>query len=248
VSGTMSLIEATMRADAEAVRVIGHNIANAQVTGYRRQIPVSATTQTFAAATDEATLNVQALEASAPSTQIATDLRTGSLQSTGRSLDVALEGSGFFVLQSASGSAMTLTRRGDLQVSADGVLTAANGDPVLGEQGVIDIGTGIPAIDADGTIRVGDEIIDRLRVVQVTHEETLQYLGNGIFAADDAAAVVVQVQASMRQGFLEVSNISPVGEMVQMMEAMRRFESAQRFARGYDQLMEKAISELGKVD
>jgi flagellar basal-body rod protein FlgF len=246
VSGTLSLIEATMRADAEAVRVIGHNIANAQVTGYRRQIPVTATAQTFAAAADEATLNVQALEASAPTTQIATDLRAGTMQSTGRPLDVALEGSGFFVLQSASGS--LLTRRGDLQVSAEGVLVAANGDPVLGEQGIIDIGTSIPVIDADGTIRVNEAVVDRLRVVQVMQEEALQYLGNGIFAADDAASVVTQDQASMRQGFLEASNISPVGEMVQMMEAMRRFESAQRFARGYDQMMEKAISELGKVD
>lgn len=246
MSGTMSLIEATMRADAEAVRVIGHNIANAQVVGYRRQIPVSSAAETFAAAADEAVANMQSLGMSAPTTHIASDLRAGTLQSTGRPLDVALEGSGYFVLQGTSGS--LLTRRGDLQVSADGILTAANGDPVLGEQGVIEIGIGTPVIDADGTIRVDGAVLDRLRVVQVTQEEALQYLGNGMFVANDTAGVVTQDQALLRQGFLESSNISPVGEMVQMMEAMRRFEGAQRFARGYDQLMEKAISELGKVE
>jgi flagellar basal-body rod protein FlgF len=245
VSGTMSLIEATMRADAEAVRVIGHNIANSQVAGYRRQIPVSGISSTFAAATDEASLQMQAADMMAPTTHIETDLRAGALKSTGRALDVALEGSGFFVLQGAAGS--LLTRRGDMQVSAEGTLIAATGEPVLGEQGAIDIGTGTPVIAADGTVRVNDEIIDRLRVVQVTNEAGLEYLGNGLFSASDDAGVVIQEQALLRQGFLEASNISPVGEMVQMMEAMRRFESAQRFARGYDQLMEKAISELGKV-
>lgn len=241
----MSVIEATMRADAEAVRVIGHNIANAQVVGYRRQIPVNSLSTTFAAAADEAALSMRALEMSAPTTHISADLRAGSLQSTGRSLDVALEGSGYLVLQGASGS--LLTRRGDLQVSAEGMLTAATGELVLGEQGPIEIGTGTPVIAADGTISVNEQMVDRLRVVQVTNGEGLQYLGNGMFSASDTAGVVTQEQALLRQGFLESSNISPVGEMVQMMEAMRRFESAQRFVRGYDQLMEKAISELGKV-
>jgi flagellar basal-body rod protein FlgF len=241
----MSLIEATMRADAEAVRVIGHNIANAQVVGYRRQIPVSSVATTFAAAADEATLSMQALEMSAPTVQIETDTRSGTLQSTGRSLDVALEGGGYLVLQGSNGP--LLTRRGDLQVSADGILTAASGEPVLGDQGPIEIGTGVPVIAADGTLSMNDQVIDRLRVVQVTQPEALEYLGNGLFVANDAAGLVTQDQALLRQGFLESSNISPVGEMVQMMEAMRRFESAQRFARGYDQMMEKAISELGKV-
>lgn len=244
VSDTMALIEATLRADAEAVRVIGHNIANAQVTGYRRQIPVSSVSETFATLADEADAELRATQLMAPTTAVQTDLRAGSMRSTGRPLDVALQGTGFFVVQSSAGT--LLTRKGDLQVSAEGLLTT-NGAPILGEQGAIDIGTGVPAIDADGTVRVDDQVLDRLRVVQITDESALQYLGNGMFSVG-SGAVVADQQASLRQGFLEESNISPVGEMVQMMEAMRRFESAQRFARGYDQLMEQAIRELGKVD
>lgn len=246
MSGTMSLIEAMMRADAEAVRVIGHNLANAQVTGYRRQIPVTSVSATFASIADEASASTQAAQMTAPTTNIRTDMRAGSMRSTGRPLDVALEGSGFLVLQATDGT--RLTRKGDLQVSADGLLTAATGAAVLGERGVIDIGTGVPVIEADGTVRVDGQVVDRLQVVQVTDEAALQYVGNGMFTVSDGAVVVTQEQASLRQGFLEESNVSAVGEMVQMMEAMRHFESAQRFARGYDQLMERAISELGKVD
>jgi len=242
----MSLIESMMRADAEAVRTIGHNIANAQVTGYRRQIPVKSVAETFASLADQADSNLRAAELMAPETHIRTDMTAGSMRSTDRPLDVALEGSGFLVLQSSDG--IRLTRKGDLQVSAEGLLAAANGDAVLGEGGVIDIGTGVPVIDADGTVRVDGQVLDRLQVVQVTDETALQYLGNGLFGVSDAAAVVSQEQVSLRQGFLEESNVSAVGEMVQMMETMRHFEGAQRFARGYDQLMERAISELGKVD
>lgn len=244
MSDTMALIEATLRSDAEAVRVIGHNIANAQVTGYRRQIPVSSISETYAAIADEANAQMRATQLTAPTTAVQSDMRAGSMRSTGRPLDVALEGGGFFVVQSAQGS--LLTRKGDLQISAEGVLTT-NGAPILGEQGVIDVGIGVPQIDADGTVRVDGQMLDRLRVVQVTDENSLQYLGNGMFSVA-SGAMVSDEQASLRQGFLEESNISPVGEMVQLMEAMRRFESAQRFARGYDQLMEQAIRELGKVD
>jgi flagellar basal-body rod protein FlgF len=244
VSDTMALIEATLRADAEAVRVIGHNIANAQVSGYRRQIPVNSVSETYAAVADEASAELRTTRLTAPTAAIETDLRAGSLRSTGRPLDVALDGAGFFLVQSAEGT--LLTRKGELQVSAEGVLTV-NGAAILGELGLMDIGVGVPAIDADGTVRVDGQVLDRLRVVQVTDESALQYLGNGMFSVA-GSAVVSDQQASLRQGFLEESNISPVGEMVQMMEAMRRFESAQRFARGYDQLMEQAIRELGKVD
>ncbi len=244
MSDTMAMIEATMRADAEAVRVIGHNIANAQVTGYRRQIPVSSVTDSFAAMADEADVRLQATQLVAPTTEVQTDLRAGSLRATGRALDVALDGTGFFVVQSPEGP--LLTRKGDLQISAEGVLTS-NGAAILGEQGVIEIGSGAPVIAADGSVRVNDQVLDRLRVVQVTDEKALQYLGNGMFSVA-STAVVSEAQASLRQGFLEESNISPVGEMVQLMETMRRFESAQRFARGYDQLMEQAIRELGKVE
>ncbi len=244
MSDTMAMIEATLRADAEAVRVIGHNIANAQVTGYRRQIPISSVSETFATLADEAGAELHASQLRAPTSAVKTDLRAGSMRSTGRPLDVALEGTGFFVVQSAAGT--LLTRKGDLQVSKEGLLTS-NGAPILGEQGVIDIGTETPVIGADGSVRVADQVLDRLRIVQVTDESALQYLGNGMFSAT-SGSLVADEQASLRQGFLEESNISPVGEMVQMMEAMRRFESAQRFARGYDQLMEQAIRELGKVD
>jgi flagellar basal-body rod protein FlgG len=234
MSDTIAVLEAAMRADADAVRMIGQNVANAEVTAYRRQVPVQSAS--FADLVGESTV----------ATEVAIDRRGGTLKTTGEPLNLALEGNGFFVLQAADGRA-TYTRRGDFHVSAAGMLTAVSGEAVLGASGPIQIGSAIPSIEPDGTLRVGADAIDQLQVMQFADESKLQYLGNGQYADPDNAAQGSEGYAIVRQGTLESSNVAPVTEMVQLMETMRHFEAAQRLVRGYDELMEKAISELGKA-
>jgi flagellar basal-body rod protein FlgG len=240
---TIAMIEGAMRADAEALRVIGQNIASAEVTAYRRQIPLAASG--FAQLLDE-TPESTGPSATPARRSVATDMRPGTLRSTGEPLNLALEGSGFFALQSQSGT--LLTRRGDFHVSAQGILTTSSGEAVLGNNGRIQVGTEIPTIDTDGTVRVGADVIDQLNIVQVADPASLQDLGNGLYLSTQDTAAPSDGFASVRQGFLETSNVAPVGEMVQMMETLRHFEASQRFVTGYDDMLEKAISELGKVD
>lgn len=230
MSDTIAMLEAAMRADADALRTIGQNVANAEVTAYRRQVPVQSAE--FATQLD------------AIVSEPAVDRRAGTLKTTGEPLDLALEGNGYFVLQGAGGS--VYTRRGDFRVSADGLLTAASGEPVLGAGGPIQVGTTLPTIEPDGTVRVGPDVIDQLQLMYFGNEAKLQYLGNSLYADAGDAAATDNGYAAVRQGFLEGSNVAPVTEMVQLMEAMRHFETTQRFVRGYDQMMEKAISELGR--
>lgn len=234
---TIGVIEAAMRADAEALRVIGQNIANAEVTAYRRQIPINQL--------DYAQV-VSELDGQPPmSFATAIDSRPGTLRSTGEALDLAIEGSGYFALQSPSG--VVLTRRGDFRVNADGVLSSASGLPVLGTGGPIAIGASVPTIDADGSVRIEDEIVGQLQLVHVAADAPLQYLGEGLYTAPVSDQAGAEGYGAIRQGVLETSNVTPVGEMVQLMETLRHFEASQRLARGYDQMLEKAISELGKI-
>lgn len=246
MSEAIGMIRGSMHADAEALRTIGQNIANAEVTAYRRQIPLS--TGGFEQLVDsinrgggESAMN----SATALQRSVAIDSQPGTLKATGEPLDLAIEGEGFFVLQSAAGT--VLTRRGDFHVSADGVLSAASGEPVLGKNGPIQIGIGVPTIDIDGTIRVNDDVIDELRIAQVEGAGDLQYLGNGQYLSASAAIQDAESYPVVRKGFLETSNVTPVNEMVQMMETLRHFEASQRLIHGHDQMLEKAISELGKV-
>lgn len=234
MSDTLAALEAAMRADADAVRIIGQNVANAEVTAYRRQVPVQSAT--FADLVTEG----------AVATEPVVDRRAGTLKSTGQPLNLALEGNGYFVLQGADGRAL-YTRRGDFHVSGDGLLTAASGEPVVGSGGPIQLGSAIPGIETDGTVRIGADAIDQLQVMHFANESKLQYLGNGLYADPGQAIPTDEGYAVVRQGYLESSNVAPVTEMVQLMETMRHFEAAQRLVRGYDELMQKAISELGKA-
>lgn len=235
MSEVMSIIRSAMQSDAEAVRVIGQNIANAEVTAYQRQIPLSDASFPQALAASEELQDVP---------RVAYDSQPGTLRSTGELLHLALEGTGFLAMESPEG--MRVTRRGDLRVSADGFLTSASGDLLLGSNGAIHVGAAVPAIDSAGTVRVANEVIDQLRLVLVEHPEQMRYLGNGMFDVP-ANEMVDGATATVRQGYLETSNVAPVGEMVQLMEAVRHFEAGQRLARGYDQMVQSAISELGKV-
>jgi flagellar basal-body rod protein FlgF len=244
MSDSIAMIEGAMRADAEALRIIGQNIANADVPAYRRQIAASSP-----AAFDELVTRTQ-LDASNTAARMQAsaalfDNRPGTLRSTGEPLHLALEGAGFFVLQSPAGE--LLTRRGDFSVTPQGLLATATGELLLGSGGTIHVGAATPTIDATGNVRIGTEMIDQLRIVQVIDDTRLQYAGNGMYINPEAGLLDAAGGTLVRQGFLETSNVEPVGEVVQMMETLRHFEAAQRFVRGYDDLMQKAISELGKV-
>jgi flagellar basal-body rod protein FlgF len=241
MSDTIQMIAAAMRADAEGVRVISQNIANAETVAYRRQVPVSR--PSFDAMLGDAAIS--SVDLSTPEVTVAHDMQLGALKSTGESMNLALNGPGFFVLEAADG--LSLTRRGDFRLSADGDLVTLNGSLVMGESGAIRIGSGAFRVEPNGTVYSGENIVDRLRITQVTDTFALKSRGDGSYAVDPRLLLEGDTQTSVRQGFLEASNVSPVTELVQLMETVRRFETEQRFARAYDSMMEKAISELGRI-
>jgi flagellar basal-body rod protein FlgF len=170
------------------------------------------------------------------------DQRPGTLRSTGEVLNLALEGPGFFVVDTPQGEA--LTRRGDFRLDSEGRLVTQDGHAVLGQSGAIQI-SGTPAIAPDGAVRVGGEVVAQLRIAQVAAESQLMPLAGDLYRA--AQLPEADLSARVRQGFLETSNVESVQEMVRLIETMRHFETVQRFVRGYDDMVGKAISELGKV-
>jgi flagellar basal-body rod protein FlgF len=241
MSDTIQIISNAMHADVDNLRVVSQNIANTETTAYRRQLTVSHLQfeQLLGAA------NGQLPSAAATQMQVAFDLQPGTLKSTTEPLHVALDGPGFFVLQSDQGP--VLTRRGDFHIGADGTLVSATGNPVLGAKGTIQLGSAAPAIGADGAIKVDGDLVDQLRVANVTDTSRLVSLGDGNYRIDPAYLEEGDSHGAVRQGFLESSNVTPVNEMVQLMETLRRFEAGQKFVHAYDGMLDKAISELGKT-
>ena len=236
MSDAIAALSDAMRNDAETLRMIGQNVANMETVAYRREITV------LRPSFDQATDAARAALAAPSGVESAIDLRPGTLKGSSEPLHVALEGPGFFVIDTPQGEA--LSRRGDFRLDSEGRLVNHEGLPVLGRAGGIVL-EGTPQISADGTVRVAGETVAQLRVAQVAPDSQLVSLGNDLYRApqlpegDDAARV--------RQGFLETSNVDSVQEMVRLIETMRHFEAVQRFVTGYDSMVGKAISELGKV-
>jgi len=246
VTDTIDIIGASMHADAETLRMIAQNVANAQSVAYMRQIPL--THAAFDPAPAGSIHNGGSLTAHGTvpaSTLVALDMRPGTLRSTDSPLDLAIEGKGFFVVQTGGGE--VLTRRGSFKLDSDGRLVTQAGDPVLGASGPIQIGTGQPSIATDGTVRVGADVLGKLRIEQVDSATALQPAGDGCYTMANQQSSNPMDAPIVRQGYLESSNVQTVNEMVQMMETMRRFEASQHFARGYDDMVEKALGTLGKI-
>jgi len=237
MSDAIGALSEAMRNDAETLRVIGQNVANVDTVAYRREISVLR--PSFEAATDDARAEMAAPEP----LDTVIDQRPGTLKSSSEPLHLALEGPGFFVVQMPGGGE-ALTRRGDFRMDSEGRLVTQQGQPVLGENGEVRL-TGTPQVSPDGAVRVGTEVVAQLRVAQVAPDSQITALGADLYSGvqlpqGDSAARV-------RQGFLETSNVDSVQEMLRLIETMRHFEGVQRFVRGYDDMMGKAISELGKV-
>lgn len=247
----VSLVAAAMRADGDALRTVSQNVANAESVAYRRRVPVAHASfaELSAANATPAAAQAAAIQggASLPSIESTTvvDMQAGTLRQTSQALHAALDGPGFFVIGTPQGEAVT--RSGDFRVDAQGVLTTAGGQQVMGEQGPIVVGDVAPVIDTDGTVRVRGELAGRLRIVEVADPQKLAALGDGAFAALPGAELIDVATARVRQGFLETSNVSAVAEVIRMMEIVRHFEATQRLARTHDDMMSKAISQLGRI-
>ena len=173
------------------------------------------------------------------------DLRSGPLTPTGRDLDVALEGSGFFEVETPNG--VRLTRNGQLDRRSDGTVVTSDGLPVLGESGPIVLGRGAITVQPDGTIRAGSVVAGRLKVVDVSDYDGLRREDHGRFRYVGAGQPAPVETTTIRGGSLEQSNVSVVERMVHMTEIGRSFEALQR---GLNVLMNdvelRSITELGR--
>ena len=173
------------------------------------------------------------------------DLRAGAIATTGRDLDMAIEGRGFFVVETPAGQ--RYTRNGQFDRRADGTLTTADGMPVLGEKGPIKLADGPVTVESDGTVRAGGVVAGRLRVVDFEGAAGLAREEAGRFRAAGEAVPKGLPDAMVRGRSLEQSNVSLPERMVQLTEAARSFEALQR---GISVMLNdvdgRAISEFGR--
>jgi flagellar basal-body rod protein FlgF len=177
------------------------------------------------------------------------DMRSGNFTTTGRELDVALEGRGFFAVDTPGGT--RYTRNGEFTRRADGTVTTGDGLVVQGDDGkpiVLASTGGTVSVETDGTVRTGDEVAGKLKVVDFDDYSTLVREDSGRLRVGAGTAVKAASPDTMvRGGTIEQSNVSMVSRMAQLTEVGRSFEALQR---GVSTLMNdvdgSAIAQLGR--
>jgi flagellar basal-body rod protein FlgF len=204
-----------------------NNLANANTTGFRREISSARALW----------IQGQGFDARAQSSQevLAADMRPGTVNQTGRELDVAMQGDALLTVQAREGGE-AYTRRGDLQLSPTGILTTGDGHVVMGEQGPITLP---PAdsmrIDQDGAIWIvptgGDpnlpQQVDRLKLATPAGSQLLKGL-DGLFRVPDGGVLPSDPQARLTSGGLESSNVEVTQGLMEMIEASRAWETQLR--------------------
>ncbi|MBN2008097.1 flagellar basal-body rod protein FlgF [candidate division KSB1 bacterium] len=176
------------------------------------------------------------------------DFKQGPFVPTGSNFDVAIEGDGFFVVETPQG--MALTRNGNFTLDADGRLVSNAGYPVVGEDGYIEIDekTSDFQISEDGEIFVNKSRANKFLIQTVTDKQGLEKFGDSLFRPKNPNVEVTQMdQYRIQQGYLEQSNVNPVEEMVNMLITMRQFEAMQKTVNFHNETLGKAVNELGRV-
>ncbi len=241
----------SMQQDAARLEQIGTNVANVSTPGYKRQTLVARAEGALAPSFAQVMTGVASgAEASAPATplhafDLVRDMSAGTLRPTGRNLDVALQGPGWFEVQGNSGPAYT--RQGDFQLDARGRLVTARGEAVQGQGGDILLSSGAFSIDAAGRVVQDGRSVDRLRVVSFSKGDAMRPIGGGLFVSEENGQLLGESDVQVRQGFLENANVQHAREMVDLMQTMRHFESIQRAVQGYDDMVGSAIRKLGEA-
>ncbi|MCI0541969.1 MAG: flagellar hook-basal body protein [Verrucomicrobiales bacterium] len=176
-----------------------------------------------------------------------TSFQQGALRATNNQTDLAIEGAAFFEVQLPNGAA-AYTRDGEFHISAQGQLVTKEGYLILGNGGPIQLdlnNAGALTVSSTGDISQGSDLKGRLNLIEFNDPKLLARLSNGYFAPKDPNLNSEPSRTTtVRQGFLEAANTSPVTEMVSLISAMRTFEANQRVAQLHDERTGRMIQEL----
>lgn len=223
----MTSAAAAMEMLQKRQQVLANNLANVSTKGFKAE-------SAFARMMDNALVT----------TDTALDQRNGSLTETHNAFDLAVDGKGFFVVQTAKGD--RLVRGGSFQLDADRRLVDGAGNPVLGDAGPVTLPPGKVEIDKTGMISVDGKPQQRLRVEEVADSARLQHEDGVRFLPDASRKSIAPELRTVKQGFLEESNVNAMDAMTDMLAVLHRFGAAQKTISTLDSARGIAVTELAK--
>lgn len=245
---TLNIAASGLRTSEAQYEALVNNLVNAHTVGYKS---VGAAVKSFPEFLSEIE-NQQSganilFSTKDPSTStldnLYADFSPGNQLLTNRNLDFAIEGEGFFTVQTPSGIAYT--RDGRFTLNSEGMLiTTVGAYPVLGEKGPILIPAGTKfEVLPNGQIMVDDNLIDQIKISAFENPKFLEVAGGSFFRTpvDREIALKREPQFQLKQGVVETSNVSVVDEMTRMIVLMRMHEGNVNVAKARDTLLSKVV-------
>jgi flagellar basal-body rod protein FlgF len=222
--------------------VTANNLANMSTAGFKtEQLVMRELSERPAAASDTPT-DISFVDA----WTLQRDFSTGPLEQTGNTLDLAIEGEGFFVVQTKNGEAYT--RDGRFMLDDQGRVVTRTGDPVLGDGGPITIDTnnGEFSISREGTLTQNNAQLGTFRMVAFDTPAALEKVGNNFWRATGEAPRA-PLNSHIAPGFIEGSNVNAVSELTQMIQISRAYEAVSKMIATSDELRGASIEKLARV-
>jgi flagellar basal-body rod protein FlgG len=231
----LPLLKQALTGQVDRNNVVANNLANVNTTGFKKDVIFFDT------------LNEKLNEGIRPSQT--TDHSQAALIETQNPLNLALDGKGFFTVETEDG--LRYTRQGTFKMDAEGVLRSTTGFPLMGQGGWITLtgkneNPGEISITGNGEVFVDGELVDKLQITDFETEDVLRKAGTNLYKATDDAVLLEAPQTKVHQGFLETSNVNPADEMVELIEVERHFESMQRIVRTLDEVFKAAATQVGQ--
>ncbi len=242
--------------------LISNNIANINTQGFKRDMLLyeearPSFQQTSWDGSD--TINLNPFHGSDPAvsyvqvTQSLTDFAQGSLIKTDSPLDVAIEGEGFFAVNTPTG--IRYTRNGNFHLDGLGQLVDKQGNIIMTQSDepiLIPFGTKQITINQDGSIFGGAEFdqdaLGQLKIVNFNNLQALKKEGEGFYIISDPSVKEILVNdVKLLQGFEEISNANAIHEMTKMIETVRQLEAYQKIIQSIDEADDQSVNSLGRV-
>ena len=239
VQNRLGMIEGTetMLAQEHRMDQIANNLANVDTSGYKKE-DITFWEMMFKAADNRSRVG--------KGLKILIDQQQGIPKQTDNALDFAINGEGFFTIQTPAG--IRYTRNGNFTLNNQGQLSTADGNLVLGDGGPITLADQNIQVGRDGQINANGQQISRLGLVTFPDLQGLEKEGANLFRLKAGTAEQQPVaMPNIQQGYLEGANVNTVTEMTEMIDLQRAYQSQQKAIQTTDDIDQQSTSRVGKL-
>ncbi len=239
IQNRMALVESveTLLAQEQRMNQIANNLANVDTSGYKKE-NVTFWEMLFTAHDDRQRVG--------KAMRVISDHSQGPMEMTGNPLDIAIEGEGFFRIQTPEG--IRYTRSGSFNLNSEGQMVTPDGNLLIGEGGPVVVNGKEISVNQGGGITVDGELVNQLAIVTFDNYENIEKEGNSLFKlTDETVAERISEDFRLQQGFLEGANVNSTLELTEMIDLHRAYQAQQKIIQTVDELDSQAINRVGKL-